>query len=307
MSARGFTLFELLITLLILVLLLTIGVPSLSQQVKSTRTKAVAQELLQSVHQTRTLAVSRNQRATLRHKGSWEKGWQLFVDGNSNGDLDSDEEIITEWGEVRGVRIYTNTPLRDYVSFIGTGESRAAGRSDGGALQMGGLRVCTEEGEGYQLALSRGGRMRLYYLSMGLCTPFQKTSNTYWIKPLIARKSQPETSEVRSAFGNEKLMFSGIPGSSSGASAPWAQRRSMTRCTSTSGAEAPAVIPIFDFPCSHSHWISSGPSIRYASVPQRSASSRRRLEFELASDPTTSTRSHSRASWRTASWRLVVA
>ena len=77
MPARGFTLFELLVTLLILVLLLTIGVPSLSHQIQNTRTQAALQDLLQSVQHARTLAVSQNQRATLVHKGSWGDGWEL--------------------------------------------------------------------------------------------------------------------------------------------------------------------------------------------------------------------------------------
>lgn len=172
MSPRGFTLLELLISLLILVLLLTIGVPSLSQQIKNSHTKAITQELLQAVHHARTLAVSHNQRATLRHKGNWEKGWELFVDENYNGLLDTGEAIIAERGSIEGVRIYSNSPLKNYVSFVGTGESRLTGGSDGGGLQMGSFRVCTDEGNGYQLILSRGGRMRSKAISAEHCTAF---------------------------------------------------------------------------------------------------------------------------------------
>ena len=173
MSARGFTLFELLITLLILVLLLTLVVPSLSKQIQNTRTQTALQDLLQAVQHARTLAVSQNQRATLVHKGNWEDGWELFIDVNDNGIRDGEETPVFEGAQLVGVNVYSNDPLQDYISFIGTGESRKVGRANGGSIQIGRLRVCpANQGDGFQLVLARSGRMRVESISADTCVAF---------------------------------------------------------------------------------------------------------------------------------------
>lgn len=159
---RGFTLFELLITLTIFALLLMFGLPGFSKQIQNTRMKTATMELLQAVQKTRTLAVSKNLRATLAPLGNWHHGWEIFIDTNSNGIRDNDEVSVFQAPSVEGVRIRANDPVKDYVSFIGTGESRKAGRRDGGSFQAGTFTICPmDEAEGYELVLSRSGRMRL--------------------------------------------------------------------------------------------------------------------------------------------------
>ena len=66
-------------------------------------------------------------------------------------------------------------------------------------------------------------------------------------------------------------------------------------------------MPTTRLPSSHSSrtWVSL--SIRCESAPWSRATSTRRFEFDELLEPITSTRSHSRAIWRTAIWRLVVA
>lgn len=178
MSARGFTLFELLTTLFILALLLFLGVPSFSKQIQHSRVKTVTHNLLHSVHHTRTLAVSRNQRATLAHKGSWQDGWEVFIDHNNNGTRDEDETLVFEGESVKDVKIYSNGPMTKYISFIGTGESTRVGRADGGSFQAGTMRICSQGTEkGVELILSRGGRMRVKSLNASRCVDFSRLSD----------------------------------------------------------------------------------------------------------------------------------
>ncbi len=177
MSARGFTLFELLTTLFILALLLSFGVPSFSKQIQQSRVKVATHNLLHSVHHTRTLAVTRNQRATLAHKGSWEEGWEIFTDNNNNGIRDGGEVSIFEGERLTGVNIYTNDPMKKYISFIGTGESTRIGRANGGSFQAGTMRICPHDtGNGVELILSRGGRMRVKSLNASKCIDFRPSS-----------------------------------------------------------------------------------------------------------------------------------
>lgn len=158
MRERGLTLLELLITLAILTILITIGLPSFSRQIQSSRLAANTEELRSAIQLARAAAVSRNQRVTLRNTGSWESGWRAFVDGNENGLLDNGEPLIFSGGALESVDISWNDKYAaDYVSFIGSGVSRRVS----GALQMATFRVCPSEGtEGYTLTLSASGRLR---------------------------------------------------------------------------------------------------------------------------------------------------
>lgn len=174
MKQQGFTLLELITALIILMLILTLGLPGFSSQIQKTRTRTAALELMHAVHHTRTLAASKNKRATLTHLGQWEAGWEAFIDNNNNGLRDQDEEPMFQAGPVKAVAIYTNRPVKKYVSFIGTGESRLVGRADAGGFQAGRFRVCSPETQtGYALILARSGRMRIEELAARKCVPFK--------------------------------------------------------------------------------------------------------------------------------------
>ena len=80
-----------------------------------------------------------------------------------------------------------------------------------------------------------------------------------------------------------------------------------TSSTRHSGAEAPAVRAIVLTSCNHSGWMLRKLSIKWEAVPRFLATSTRRLEFELLSDPTTRSRSASEATCFTATWRFSVA
>jgi len=171
MYNHGFTLLELLITLIIVILLITIGVPSFSAQIHNTRVKTITSSLLESVELTRTQAVFSNTRATMKHHGTWEDGWDVFIDKNNNGTLDQDEKLLASTEKVNNVRITSNRPVKNYISYIGTGESRFVGKADGGAFQAGTLTVCpTTKGNGYELILARSGRMRMHEITADKCS-----------------------------------------------------------------------------------------------------------------------------------------
>jgi|GEM_PF-630346 len=168
---RGLTLLELLITLTILAILLAIGVPVFSRQIHNSRLAANTEELRSAIQLARATAVSRNQRVTLRNSGSWESGWQAFADDNNNGALDDGEQLLFSSGPLQSVRVAPNGPVTDYVSFIGTGESRKVG-SAMGAFLGGTIKVCSaDNSRGYSLVLFRSGRLRTGKLDGDDCTP----------------------------------------------------------------------------------------------------------------------------------------
>lgn len=171
MPARGFTLLELLVTLTVLVLLVAVGIPSMSQQIRNNHLKSASLELYQAVQLARTRAVTTNSRVTLRALGDWHQGWRIFLDPNHNGEWEPGELLIAEAGPNSNLTIQGNIPVRRYISFIGTGEGRYATGRYGGAFQAGTLTLCSAaaSGEGYQLVLARSGRMRKKKIGAGEC------------------------------------------------------------------------------------------------------------------------------------------
>lgn len=169
MRKNGYSLLELLITLLILGVLLSLAFPSFQQQIQRTRLLTETDLLQQGILFARTNAISLNQRVTMAHKGSWASGWDIFVDANNNGRLDEGERIILTQSKELIARIHTSSPVDNYVSFTGTGQSHwATGRANGG-FQAGTFTICMEETKSTQLILARGGRVRLVKESSETC------------------------------------------------------------------------------------------------------------------------------------------
>lgn len=171
MRHHGFTLFELLIVLVVTAILLGIGVPGFSAALEKIQTKTATYALLDAINSTRSLAVHRCSRAVLRAEdGGWHEGWELFIDSDHDGLLDEDETIVSKTGRLPGVKIEANTHVKNYISFVSTGAGRKVGSGSGGAFQVGTIKVCPEqEGEGYALILSVGGRARLEELQSSEC------------------------------------------------------------------------------------------------------------------------------------------
>ena len=89
----GFTLIELMITLLIVGILLSVGVPSLKTFMQSNQLVASTNELISALHVARSEAIKLNTRvsicdssdgATCDGTGDWSNGWIVFIDNDGN-------------------------------------------------------------------------------------------------------------------------------------------------------------------------------------------------------------------------------
>ena len=96
----------------------------------------------------------------------------------------------------------------------------------------------------------------------------------------IAAKPKLISALFHNPMGNGKAVRSSTPSMVSTFSMPRALSLAITSCTSTSGAEAPAVTPTRFFPSSQEGSISEALSTMRAKVPDFSATSLRRLELE---------------------------
>lgn len=77
-SVLGFTLIELMITISILVILLTVAVPSFREFVQAQRVKTASFDLFAAITYTRSEAMKRNGDVTLSAAtGGWGNGWSV--------------------------------------------------------------------------------------------------------------------------------------------------------------------------------------------------------------------------------------
>lgn len=171
MPQRGFTLLELLITLVICTLILSIGLPGLQRHIDRTRTLTFTHSLQDAIQTTRHRAVAHNGRATLRALGSWEQGWELFDDQNHNGVRDDGERaLLSHAPEAEGLSAFGNQWVKDYISYVGTGESRHASGTPRGGFQAGSITICSPSlPQGYKLVLARMGRVRREVVEASEC------------------------------------------------------------------------------------------------------------------------------------------
>jgi len=100
-NAQGFTLVELMVTIAILAILVTAGLPAFQDYLKNNRIITTTNELISAANLARTAAVQYSTRATLcvskNQAGcagtNWADGWLVWVDKNRDGSMNSGEEI----------------------------------------------------------------------------------------------------------------------------------------------------------------------------------------------------------------------
>jgi type IV fimbrial biogenesis protein FimT len=85
----GFTLVELMVTIAVLAILLSIGIPSFSRMMASSRMATQTNEIVAGLNLARSEAVRRGHPVSIRAiaaNGSYAGGWLIFNDANGDGD-----------------------------------------------------------------------------------------------------------------------------------------------------------------------------------------------------------------------------
>ncbi len=178
LRVNAFTLYELLITVIIVGIVLAFGIPNLSEFMKNSRLTSVANDLLSTFHLARseaarsktnlTICASANSMSTTANcSGTFNDGWIIFTD--MNGDLsrggDGENILRAHPGAPEGITITTNAGA-NYFAFADTGLGRG---NVGGAPSMQTVMIC--DGRGVEVAA--GGRAtarRLIATAIGRAT-----------------------------------------------------------------------------------------------------------------------------------------
>jgi type IV fimbrial biogenesis protein FimT len=156
-GVRGFTLFELLMTLIVAAVILAIAVPGLSGFVTSSRLRASQSEFVSALTLARSEATKRGSNVAVSAQGSvagseFLGGWKVCVDSNEDGGC-TGEVLIREYAPLTGQMRFSAQRAGDAVTF--------AAFNSRGFLTTGSLtfKICGPSGtkRGYDVRLEQVG------------------------------------------------------------------------------------------------------------------------------------------------------
>lgn len=117
---KGFTLVEMMVTILVLGILASLAAPSFAELIASQRTRMAASDLFTSLLRARSEAIKRNGSTIIVAKsGGWANGWQVTV-------VNSNDPPVDDHGATAGLNI----------SGPATITYNRSGRTDSGTLQL---------------------------------------------------------------------------------------------------------------------------------------------------------------------------
>jgi len=171
---RGFTLIELVMTIAILGILLTIGIPSFRELTTRNRITTQANEFMADIAHARAEAVRRNTRVTICKSNdgancvtsaNWQEGWIIFTDPSGYGTYTStsaDEKLLRVHGPLSGTStlvpaLFDNAG--NYFQFSPSGQ--AIGVSGGTPSTMGTFVLCVSGYRGRTIGFNTTGRVSI--------------------------------------------------------------------------------------------------------------------------------------------------
>ena len=184
---KGFSLIELIVTLSVAAILMTLAVPSFSSFVKDNRLITQANDFVTALNLARSEAIRRSGRVTVCKSsdqiscggsGSWDQGWIVFADVNGDGVVTNPAtNVLRVHGSLSGgvsLNGDAGSNLDDYVSYVSSGATQ---KIVGGitATQSGLLALCDDRGvsSGKGIQISPTGRISTGSAAslVGSCTP----------------------------------------------------------------------------------------------------------------------------------------
>jgi type IV fimbrial biogenesis protein FimT len=149
---RGFTMVELMVTLVVLAILLAIAAPNLSSFVSSSRLRATQGELVSALTLARSEATKRGRTVVVAALApttgqEFSAGWQVFEDANDNNFFDTGEVLVRTYPAPSGNQRFGTVGGETAAAFNARGFLKTATTID--------FRLCGKLGEtiGYRVRL----------------------------------------------------------------------------------------------------------------------------------------------------------
>jgi type IV fimbrial biogenesis protein FimT len=177
----GVTLIELIVTLAIAVILLSIAVPSFQSAMRTNRIAALTNELSGALQLARSEAVTRGRQVTVcksddvsddtptcNASASWQNGWLVFADDNQNSTFDAGERPLRVGQPSAGTAVIASggtdaTNFANYVSFTPTGQAKGSSTTH---PNEGTLTICIAPDQ-RSIVINTVGRL---HIAKGTCT-----------------------------------------------------------------------------------------------------------------------------------------
>lgn len=165
-GSRGFTLIELMVTLGVSALLLSIGIPGFQGLIRDNRMTTQHNQFIAGLNTARSEAVKRSVNVAMckrniagndcNNGGNWEDGWIVFTDLNDDGVVDLNETILRVHQALTGNTSLRGGPNRDRVTY------NSQGFAAGGLNGIGTFTLCDDRGvtNAKGLIISPSGRAR---------------------------------------------------------------------------------------------------------------------------------------------------
>jgi type IV fimbrial biogenesis protein FimT len=180
-KSHGFTLPELMITMGVIAILLSVAVPSMSNMVKDNRLSGQLNSVMADIHLARSEAVKRDVRVILCRsvdpdisiptcsgaERNWSTGYLVFTgeDGNNTYQAGTDTLIRRGQPAQEGVKLRTTLVWNNNLEINPNGTL-----NEGGTATMA---MCDDRGKtnGRQITIPLTGIPRMYSANIASCTP----------------------------------------------------------------------------------------------------------------------------------------
>ena len=154
-SQNGFTLYELLITVLVIGVVLTLGVPNMAEFTRNSRITATANDLHSSFQLGRSEAARSRANVTVCASnnsgdpapdcaGTFDDGWIVFVDTNGDITRDAADVVLRRYPAIDTTIDITTNVGATYFGFAATGLGR--GDVPGAGTALSAARICDSRG-----------------------------------------------------------------------------------------------------------------------------------------------------------------
>ncbi|HWM42574.1 MAG TPA: GspH/FimT family pseudopilin [Burkholderiales bacterium] len=157
---RGFNLIELLVTLTVMAVVITMGAPALTNFINDMRLSATTNDLLAYFNYARSEAAKRGARVTVcvsadqatcaTTESNWAVGAVTFVDTDNDGQVDTGETVLRVLNPMPGATILATSAFSTSHYFYY--------RPSGAANSQGTLQVCRSGRNARDVSISNVGR-----------------------------------------------------------------------------------------------------------------------------------------------------
>jgi type IV fimbrial biogenesis protein FimT len=157
LTSKGLSLVELLVTISIISVILSVAMPSASRLREQQQLASVLSDLRGGLALTRQEAIRTGSSVSIAPSANhWQNGWRIFRDTDHDGIWDAGEHLLREVPALPDtLSLSSNTPLRRYIRYTPSGRATLVN----GGYQMGTLSLCENTStKGYQLRLNNAGR-----------------------------------------------------------------------------------------------------------------------------------------------------